>query len=77
MSKWLKKKKGTIFKNSYSQINVVTSESVPKVICMKIYFQCDSNLGEKGYPSKFTYMDILKQGAIYQNIKSGRSKLGE
>lgn len=44
---------------------------------MKIYFQCDSNLGEKGYPSKFRYMDILKQGAIYQNIKGGSSKLGE
>ena len=73
----VKKKKDTIFKNSYSQINVVTSENVPKVICMKIYFQCDSNFGGKGYPSKFRYMDILKQGAMYQNIKSGSNKLGE
>lgn len=30
------KKKDAIFKNSYFQVNVVTSENAPKVICMKI-----------------------------------------
>lgn len=60
----------TNFKNSYFQKTVVT-ESISKIICMKIYFHYVTNLEGKGYPSKFRNIDILKDGEIYQHTNSG------